>query len=482
MNFKTMMIEDLNDEEQDLLIHIYVGQNIRSEGILEKDTGVRAKKKIFESLIDNEFVERWKYYRLSVLSVFVVGTSIAQSILRKRLRKKKNALFKQIQEFPKGFLSFFTYEYLSEGLSFSFEEEWLFNWKEIVISNNEIKDRTIQFFEILKDNGLCVKTKNYVSTRGGETRSEAYTISAEVREFLTNIISYIQIPIECISLATIHNEINNELFSEKNWVEFTIEEEDLGTRNISIRKALDSFLERIRQQQESIEVHRTPDSGIAFSAKRKDLVQFLEQDVKEHIIDPILSLVEISEIKKEEEKIDFLSLIRILVEKKYSLFSTVAQFEGRSIFKTSPYTEKIVLNLITPSVGVEGLSTFIIDLHQFLEESSDSEVLKFLKRNPHHFEDWLGLNENIFSNTKSYEDAKSFFYDLNRLRNYYSHLADAKHIFQAGKIFNNLISKFQPEDSDVDQMKKILLERSIRSLEGLEKTLRTTRQKSLNNK
>ena len=105
-----------------------------------------------------------------------------------------------------------------------------------------------------------------------------------------------------------------------------------------------------------------------------------------------------------------------------------------------------------------------------MEESSTKEILKFRERDI-SLEEWLEIE--ISSESSSvFEDSKSFFRDLNRLRNYYSHTVDARGIFEAGQIFNRYIGKYHPEKDDIENLESILLERSIRALDGLELTLR----------
>jgi len=162
--------------------------------------------------------------------------------------------------------------------------------------------------------------------------------------------------------------------------------------------------------------------------------------------------------------------VRAFIDRKFSVYKTAAQFQGKEIFKSLPSIERCVIDLTTPLSGEEGLRKFVNDLHQVLEESSRKEILKFREGDYTTLEEWLEI-EIPPEASSFYEDAKSFFRDLNRLRNFYSHSVNAKGIFESGLIFSRLIGKYSPEKDDVVKTQVILLQRSIRALDNLQKAL-----------
>lgn len=463
--------------------YVYIGQNIREYGILKQDSYLKQMTSVVQSLSSKGIIEEERWYKFDVLRVSYRFMVPLKEIFEKDLQSKKEELRSALQSIPKTLLSFYVYEYLTEDISFPVKEpDWLFDWRYVLLQNKTVSKYKRAFFKILIDFGLCVKTHSYVSTKGGELRDEEYVITSEIKRTLDEITPHLQFPNPLKDLAMIHSLISEEIeYEKRKIVEVTLTDEtlaELGSGLDTTRDVFDALLVRLNSATVLEETRRTPGFGWELMANKKALLSFMTMDLQDQIVKPLLS--EKARVFEEEskEKTDFLKLVRQLIDKKFSVYKVAAQFGGKEIFKSLPYIERCVVDLTTPLPREEGLRKFVGDLHQVLEESSTKEILKFREGDYTSLEAWLEIEipQEISS---SYEDTKSFFRDLNRLRNFYSHSVDAKGIFESGLIFSKLIGKYSPEKDDITKTQTILLERSIRALDGLIRTLEMAWQKRL---
>ena len=474
-------IQELTPEQLDFAVYIYIGQNIRDEGILKSDVHLEKNAAPVNLLIEKGIVEQARWYKLDVLRISYMYKVALRDVVEERLYKQKESLRSTLQAIPENLLSFLVFEYLSSSLSFPVDRDYLFDWKDILLADVTIRKHKKYFFDTLIDFGFCVKTHNYVSTKGGELREEDYTIAAEVRNTLRGIVPVLALPSSLRDLANIHKLIQDDLEYKTGVANVTINNDAIlaiASQPEEMEKVFDAFLHRLQSSNAAFEIKRIPGIGTEIVGNRNVLLQFTKNDANERITKPLLSHEAI--VKKEEKETpDFLRLVQRLIDRKFSLYRTAAQFGGREIFKSLPYIERCVIDLTRPLTGEEGLQRFVTSLHQVLEESSAKEILKFREGEDFtSMEEWLEV-EIPHEASPFYEDAKKFFRDLNRLRNFYSHTLDAKGIFESGEIFYRLIGKYSPEEDDIVKTEVILLERSIRSLDGLERALRTAWQEKV---
>jgi len=94
---------------------------------------------------------------------------------------------------PDRVICFFIRRYVSENLACPAQKEYFDarvhypgSWKDAIMSDGRIWILWDKFFLSLMSSELCVKTLDYVSTRGGETRFYHYVISPEIRGFLVD--------------------------------------------------------------------------------------------------------------------------------------------------------------------------------------------------------------------------------------------------------------------------------------------------------
>jgi len=468
----------LDNEHRDVLLYVFIGQNIRDSGILRKDSYLVEKLPIVDSLLKAGLFIENKWYRFYTLSVSVESSRLAHNLLAKRLEKQNEALFSEIDKLPSPIVSFLVNDYISTELYFECDEDWVFDWRKVILDHEKIKELKARFFELLIKHKLCVKTHDYVSTRGGELRDFKYVISPEIRSFLVDNISRIHPLIDVEGIAKIIHLIKDQVeYASTGEVEVTIRQEDLTSLGPlqKMKDILDSLFNRMHHFQMFVKITSVPDVLTTLTVDRDELLRFIMNEVDQSIIEPLLSGEYAIEEFEESPIIDFPRLVNELVRKKYDLYVTAAQFEGKELFKSGPSTEQCIVNLSTPMPREQGLKLFINDLHQLLEESSDQEIMKFREgREYTTLEKWLGLEDVPREVAGIYEDVKEFFHDLNTLRNHYSHLADAKGIYHSGIIFRKLIGKFRPDENNVPQTQGVLLEKSIESLEALNRILDIT--------
>lgn len=468
---KNTLEERLNKDEMKVILYIYIGQHVREHGILKKDSYLEKMGSVVQSLIDQGIVEERRWYKFDVLGISYRYMTSLREICDKKLQSIRQTLKSDFQSIPEVLYSFFVFEFLTEDISFSVRKpEWLFDWRYILLDNDTIDKYKRDFFKILIDHGACVKTHSYVSTRGGELRDKEYVITAEIRRFLSKITPRLQFPNSLNDLAIVYWLIQSQMeYQTGRTVEISIRDDELmeSVNDLDTTKIeFDALLTRLNAANVLHDVNRVPGFGWEFRANRNALLTFIRMDVQDQIVKPLLS----EKAKRSKERIkeerDFLKLVRTLIDRKFSIYKIAAQFAGKEIFKSLPYIERCVIDLTTPLPAKEGLHKFVGDLHQIIEESSAREVLKFREGDYVSLEDWLEI-EIPAKASSLYEDAKSFFRDLNRLRNFYSHSVDAKGIFETGLIFSRLIGKYSPGKDDITATQVILLERTIRALESL---------------
>ena len=175
-----------------VLLKIYIGQNIRHEGILQSE--IRDAESL-QTLLSEEFI-RENHWHLYQFLTTQKGSRFARRIVNRKIKTNKDRFLKKTLTIPSKVLSFFAKRYISENLAFPAEKEYFefqarysSSWKAPILADGRVWILWKDFFESLRSLELCVKTLDYVSTRGGETRYHHYVISPEVRDFLVSEFS-----------------------------------------------------------------------------------------------------------------------------------------------------------------------------------------------------------------------------------------------------------------------------------------------------
>jgi hypothetical protein len=180
---------DLPAQPLEVLVKIYIGQNIRDEGILQSE--IREKDQVAVLLSKDLILENHWY--LDQFRTTERGSEIAGAVVRRRIIENRELLKAKVSEIPKRILGFFVRRYVSKNLNFStlkpFISFYASSWEDSILCDSRIWILWDKFFTALESCGLCVKTYNYVSTRGGERRGVHYVISRETGEFLMDLFS-----------------------------------------------------------------------------------------------------------------------------------------------------------------------------------------------------------------------------------------------------------------------------------------------------
>ncbi len=170
------------------LAFIYVGQNIRSEGILQSDcsgySSVIPVLEIFGLIREST----WYAHRLFLTTA--EGTNRASNVLSHRLEAGRKDLTQMLQALPQRFVQFFIEELSSRPLPITQETRWgiaevLGRVSHLCLLNN---DQIMRLFEkarnAFEEKGLAVRAFDYVSTRGGELRELCSIFALEAKQFL----------------------------------------------------------------------------------------------------------------------------------------------------------------------------------------------------------------------------------------------------------------------------------------------------------
>jgi hypothetical protein len=181
------MSEDLTSHAQDILVRIYIGQNVRSEGILQSEMLFPEATK---ELLSKGYIRENRWYGCQYLTT-QIGSILSSKKVTERIQRDYTKILDNYKVIPKRVLSFFVKRYVSKGLNFStikgdFDQNVFFSgsWEDAVLVDGRIWMFWNGFFEPLVAYGLCVKTHNYVSTKGGKLSSLEYVISSEVQNWL----------------------------------------------------------------------------------------------------------------------------------------------------------------------------------------------------------------------------------------------------------------------------------------------------------
>jgi len=178
-----VLMADISSNAQEVLLRVYVGQNIRGAGILQSE--IKEKEQV-EILLSEGLIKENHWYMYQFLTTDE-GSDFGKTLVKKRIEEKENQLQTKLQDIPKKVLGFFVRRYVSKERVFSTQKPRFSNlWEDRILSDGRIWILWDKFLKSLESIGLCVKTYNYVSTRGGELRDLCSVISPEIQEFLIN--------------------------------------------------------------------------------------------------------------------------------------------------------------------------------------------------------------------------------------------------------------------------------------------------------
>lgn len=185
-------MRDLTKEEKEILKEIYIGQNIRLEGIRKKHFNQEQLLTIEKLITPHKLVEEGNFYGTNVIKTTEKGESLGKEIIQEIINKTKELLLKELKNIPGPVLEFLFFDYPLSIYEMKGEKNYFSSWTGFLINIEKINENVNKLSDILSECNLEVKTHYYVSTRGGETRNLYTIFPNEFKDFLvmSNLISH----------------------------------------------------------------------------------------------------------------------------------------------------------------------------------------------------------------------------------------------------------------------------------------------------
>jgi len=185
-------MRDLTKEEKEILKEIYIGQNIRLEGIRKKHFNQEQLLTIENLSTPHKLIEEGNFYGTNVIKTTEKGESLGKKIIQEIINKNKELLLKELKNIPEPVLEFLFFDYPQPIYEIRGERNYFSSWKGFLINIEKINENVNKLSDILSECNLEVKTHYYVSTRGGETRNLHIIFPRELKDFLiiSNLINH----------------------------------------------------------------------------------------------------------------------------------------------------------------------------------------------------------------------------------------------------------------------------------------------------
>lgn len=167
---------------------IYVGQNIRSEGILQSDFSKYGKE--IELLTKYEFINENKWFRFDLFLTTESGSKTGKLLVENLIRDKQAQITSAVLSLPHNLIGFLLFDYMAQSSAYPVDKEHPFDWREPLLADSRVWILRNNLLSKLEELGLCIRTRSYVSTRGGELRGEYYVTCKEVLDFLKDCTAY----------------------------------------------------------------------------------------------------------------------------------------------------------------------------------------------------------------------------------------------------------------------------------------------------
>lgn len=467
-------------DENEILVKIYIGQNIRDEGVLQSTFSMLTDEK--KALIRKELVRENQWYSHNLYLTTPKGAEIARSLVNKRIEAKRKEIEDFLTTFPPRLVGFLVNDYLAKSLDFHefmpgiFGIYGLTSGTVVLLQDFKIWSRRTEILSKLVELGLSIKTNYYVSTRG-EMRESRYVIPPEVRELLLEVTPSYGLTEE----ENRNCRIYDFLKEIANWLDRPVVEE--------VRKRYVDQMQRLNIDEADIEavIVKLTEKGITDSYygigtpnvkpyNIKDKISYLFH-LQNLLIKPIVTDLLEGKPKKIPEKEEYeqpqvLQRVVGLVEAKYTLTQNAGIF-GIDLFDSTPDTEICITRMLkVPSTDGE-LKEFIETLYNYIIDRSKGWLLRIgdLKTG-----ETSTIEEKIIKKGKSippesaaeFEKAIQDLRMLNNLRNKLSHSKAAKDWEDIANIYRKLINKPLPHGKeDYIKVQESLLDRVTQSLESL---------------
>lgn len=177
-------------EENDLLLKIYIGQEINfSKGILYDLKGrlrlSERENEVAKSLVDRKLVKIVNPYTIKSIRTLVTtreGKSKSKELIQQIL-DADSKLLDELYNIPQKILGFLLIN-IDYNIFEKTRSKQIRDWKDFILHKSRIFDFSINLCRILQKHKLAVLTNDYVSSKGGRIDPEKYVIPNEVREHL----------------------------------------------------------------------------------------------------------------------------------------------------------------------------------------------------------------------------------------------------------------------------------------------------------
>ncbi len=187
------------------LAFVYVGQNIRSEGILQPDcSGYSLMIPVLEIL---GLIRENSWYARKLFLTTTEGSNRGSSVLARHLETALKDITQMLQALSPRFLQFFIEELSCKPLIVtSTETGWgagdIFGQVShlFLLNNKQIMGLFEKVRNAFEEKRLAVQAHDYVSTRGGEIRELCFIFAPEAKQFLA----------ECVGAKSIQTLLFNE--------------------------------------------------------------------------------------------------------------------------------------------------------------------------------------------------------------------------------------------------------------------------------
>ncbi|HUV02572.1 MAG TPA: hypothetical protein VMW67_03885, partial [Desulfobacteria bacterium] len=200
--------KDLNDGEisqcVEILKDIYIGQNIRDEGILQSDFDEFDTTPVAK-LLKRNYIERSQFYARHVYCTTEKGSKIGKIVVTNLIDENKERIERFLAGLPQKVLNFIIHEQcINENFSrfiYPVDANDIsdYNWKDHLRKSSKIHRVWTAVLMKLEEFGLCIITNSYVGKgRDDGIREQYYVISPEVFEFLVELC-----PQEALTLGNV---------------------------------------------------------------------------------------------------------------------------------------------------------------------------------------------------------------------------------------------------------------------------------------
>ncbi len=471
----------MEDSSSEILTKIYIGQNIRDEGILQ--SSISDSKNEVSNLVEKGLIYENYWYSHALYLTTTNGANIARSLIEKQIETCGEEIKDYIASFPPRLAGFLIHDYLTKSLDFPeyvpeyMVEYWLDLWKTHILKDSRIWSKRTEILSKLERLGICVRTNYYVSTGGGQLRESRYVISPEVRELLLEVSP----PYGLTEEENRNCRLYHFLKEIAVWLDRPVIEE---TRERYLNE-----MQRLDIDEADIEevINKLAKEGITASYLGIAVVDRKPYIIKDKVgysfylqnllIKPIITnLLESKRMtiveQKGNDQTQVLQRIIKLVEAKYTLTRN-AGFLGINLFDSTPDTEVCITRMLKIPTTDGELKEFIEVLYNYIIDRSKDWLLKIgnIKTG-----EMTMLEKEITAKGKSipaefstgFEKAIQDLRIVNNLRNKLSHSKAAKDWEDIGNIYRKLINNPLPQSKeDYIEVQENLLDKVAQSLESL---------------